>query len=172
MKVRYILLILNVFFSGVFSGVCYAGNYFISQGPSGGYGGMHYNSGATVQTQTKVAEVRIYSGDFIDSIQFIYKSDHGYGGLFKGNKYGGNGGNLKVFKLADDEYIETAGGRYGRFIDSLFLITNKGRSMEWGGNGGGADFYYTVPKGGSIWGFNGKSGDYIDAFGVIIKMSL
>ncbi len=161
MKIGYVFLSLII----LFSTECYAGDYFISQGPSGGYGGVHYNSGAT--GQTKVVEVRVYSGAFIDSIQFIYKFDHG--GLLQGKKFGGNGGKLKVLKLAADEYIDRAGGKYGKYVDSLFLVTNKGRMMKWGGNGGSADFFYSVPKGGSIWGFNGRAGKYIDAFGVVMK---
>ncbi len=92
-------------------------------GPSGGLGGNIFNDGQT--GGWRVTEVRVYSGQFIDSIQVIYIDQTNR--VVAGSKHGGSGGNLSVLKLAPDEYITTVGGKYGSYVDSLFMKTNKGQ---------------------------------------------
>ena len=143
----------------------YAAETFSPCGPSGGLGGNSFNDGAT--GGWKVKEVKIYSGAFIDSIQVIYTDQVNQ--IIAGKKRGGSGGNLSVLKLAPDEYITTVGGKYGRFVDSLFIKTNKGQVKQWGGSGGTIDFVYRVPPGTSIYGFFGRAGKYVDSLGIIMK---
>ncbi|MBV7326938.1 hypothetical protein KFU94_01490 [Chloroflexi bacterium TSY] len=78
----------------------------------------------------------------MDSIQLVYTNR-------VGRRHGG-GGRLDTFRLAPDEYIVQVYGKYGAFIDSLTIVTNKNQHKTWGGNGGAAKFAYTAPNGGKI----------------------
>jgi len=143
----------------------YAAESFSLCGPSGGLGGNNFHDGQTGGRRIK--EVRIYSGAYIDSIQVIYTDQMNQ--TIAGSKHGGPGGNLSVLILAPDEYITTVGGKYGSFVDSLFMKTSKGKVKKWGGAGGTVDFYFSVPPGTSIHGFFGRAGKYVDSVGVIMK---
>lgn len=135
-------------------------------GPSGGLGGNKFNDGQT--GNRKITEVRISSGWYIDSIQLVYN----IAGSPKVNpKHGGSGGKLKSFKLGVDEQITEIGGKHTKYVNTLWIKTNKGRTEKWGGTkewSDNRDFIYSVPPGTRIDGFWGRSGWYIDAIGVII----
>lgn len=151
------------------NGILFFGNAraetFSFLGPSGGGGGNYYSDAQTGGRQLK--EVRIRSGAFIDAIQTVYVNTIGQ--TFVSNRYGGGGGNLDIFTLAPGEYITRISGKYGSFVDSLLIQTNKGRIKGWGGTGGSATYIYTVPPGSSIHGFFGRSGKFIDSVGVMLK---
>ena len=155
------LLISDVFASGSFS-FC---------GPSGGFGGNYFSDGTTggqfSSDNRRLVEVRIRSGIFIDAIQTVY--ENAVGQKITSPRHGGTGGKLSVFKLAPGEYITRISGKYGRFIDSLLIETNKGRAQGFGGTGGAGNYTYKVPPGSRIHGFFGRSGKFLDAIGVIIK---
>lgn len=139
-------------------------------GPSGGTGGEYFNTGSLFPF--RIAELRISSGKYIDSIQIIYVREEGdrcTDSYLEGNRYGGTGGTMKTFRLACDEFIVKLGGKYGRYVDSLYVMTNKGRQMEWGGTGGSAMFFYTLPDRNRLHGFWGRAGRYIDAVGVTMR---
>ena len=153
----------------VLSSILFVGNVlaetFSFLGPSGGGGGNYYSDSQTGGRQ--LIEVRIRSGAFIDAIQTVYVD--AIGQKFVSQRYGGGGGNLDIFKLAPGEYITRISGKYGSFVDSLLIQTNKGRAKGWGGSGGSANYTYTAPPGSRIHGFFGRSGKFIDSVGVILK---
>lgn len=130
---------------------------------SGGRGGTEF-SDKDIPVGARISEVRIRSGSYLDSIQTVYTLPDGR--QYEGIRHGGNGGNLKVFKLDPDEYIVAISGRHGNYIDSLVIHTNKRKSPAYGGRGGEQDFLVSVPSGNRGIGFSGKAGKYLDAIGI------
>jgi hypothetical protein len=55
-------------------------------------------------------------------------------------------------------------------VDSLRIHTNMRVTETFGGPGGGVDFFYQAPIGFSIIGFVGRSGLYLDAIGVVVRL--
>ena len=143
----------------------HAAEYFSHCGPSGGFGGENFEDHSLGGRRIK--EVRIYSGVFIDSIQVVYTNQAN--DTLSGTKHGGPGGGLGVLKLASDEYIKLVGGKYGSYVDSIYMVTNKEQVKKWGGAGGNVDFSYEVPPGTHIHGFFGRAGKYLDSIGVLMR---
>ena len=129
-------------------------------GPAGGTGGYLFDDGPAIG---RIADVLIRSGAYIDSILVIEENP-----TTIHPQHGGDGGHLDIFTLASDEYITEVSGRYGRYVDSLTIQTNKGQIGHWGGSGGVQDFDFQAPSGYAIVGFWGRSGAYVDAIGVIV----
>jgi hypothetical protein len=130
---------------------------------AGGSGGSEF-SDSDVPFRSRISEIRIRCGAFIDSIQAIYTLQEGT--LYEGPVHGGNGGRSFVFRLDQDEYVTGISGRYGSNIDSIVIITNKRTSQKFGGNGGDRNFTINVPANYQAVGFIGRSGEYLDAVGL------
>lgn len=160
-----------LFLSFVVISYLFAANQFSYCGPSGGYGGKYFSDqnvcGQFSSDNRRLVEVRIRSGVYIDAIQTVYVNMAGQ--KFVSPWHGGAGGRLSVFKLAPGEYITRISGKYGKYIDSLQIVTNKGSIKGWGGTGGAGNYIYAAPPGSRIHGFFGRSGKYLDAVGVIMK---
>jgi hypothetical protein len=129
-----------------------------------GGGGGTFFSDLDIPAGARVTEVRIRSGDFIDSIQLVYTLENG--SLFEGPIHGGRGGRASVFRLNRDEYITGLSGRYGSRVDSLAIITNKRTSPIYGGRGGSSNYRITVPAGNQVIGLSGRAGEFLDAIGI------
>lgn len=144
-------------------------------GPSGGDGGVEYDErvlpttgpGFDLPFAFRVSQIRICSGTFVDSIQFTWV---GGSTVIKGQRHGGSGGVCRTHTLASDELITRISGRYGRVVDSIVITTNRRRILPiaGGGTGGAARFSYEVPADASIKSLIGRSGDLLDAVGVVI----
>jgi hypothetical protein len=130
---------------------------------AGGNGGSEFKD-SEIPLRSRISEIRIHCGAFLDSIQAVYILQEGT--LFEGPVHGGNGGRSYAFKLDPDEYVTGISGRYGNNIDSIVIITNKRTSQKFGGNGGGNNFKIDVPAGAQGVGFFGRSGNYLDAIGL------
>jgi hypothetical protein len=100
----------------------------------------------------------------VDSIQVLYASMDGRTQMSQ--RHGGSGGQLNVFRLDSGEYITRISGRYGEYIDSIRIQTNKRTSPVFGGRGGDRDFRIDVPSGNQAVGFSGRAGDSLDAIGL------
>lgn len=138
---------------------------FSKCGPSGGLGGNNFDDGQI--GNRKITEVRISYGWYIDSIEIVYD----IAGSKQVKKHGGNGGNLETFKLGADEQITEIGGKHAKYVNSLQIKTNKGRTKTWDLKRDlpdSRDFIYSVPPGSRIDAFWGREGSYLDAIGVII----
>jgi hypothetical protein len=129
----------------------------------GGEGGNPF-ADRDVPQGARISEVRVRSGNNIDSIQAVYTLPDG--SLLEGPLHGGRGGSNGVFRLDPDEYITGFSGRSGLYIDSLIIQTNKRRSQVFGGSGGSRVFSIAVPAGNRAIGFAGRSGDYLDSIGL------
>lgn len=130
---------------------------------AGGGGGNEF-SDTDIPSGAKIKEIRIRSSRFVDAIQAVYTLRDG--SILEGPLHGGRGGNIRVFRLDPDEYITAITGRYGRFIDSITIQTNKRTSQVFGGSGGDRNFRISVPPGNQVVGFVGRAAQYLDAIGL------
>jgi hypothetical protein len=166
--------VIALFVVALLSGSAASAQILSTEGPSGGDGGVEFEEralpapGLTLPAfGTRVRDVRICSGVFVDSIQLTWRVGTG---AVTGVRHGGGGGRCRTHTLADDERIVSISGRYGRVVDSIVITTNRRRAVPIvaGGAGGAAPFAYSVPSDGSITALIGRSGDYVDAVGIII----
>lgn len=140
-------------------------------GGSGGDGGKPCLAYSNWGTNSRLAEVRVWSGQWIDAIQVVYVNKST--GQYKYSaKCGGSGGTLKTLSLDADEYIRWIHGWYGNYIDSITMITNKNREITWGGSGGPKDYHYGAWKGLKIDGFQVSAGQFLDSIGVYSTQTL
>jgi hypothetical protein len=109
--------------------------------------------------------VHVYSGEAVDSLQLLYTLPDGRTQLSP--RHGGSGGRQNIFQLASDEYIIGLSGRYGDYVDSLRIHTNRRTSPLYGGRGGNWDYRVDVASGNYAVGFAGRAGDYLDAIGLL-----
>lgn len=131
------------------------------EGPSGGTGGQPFDDAVPVPQPGLPTQLVFRSGSYIDSLQFSY--DNGVS-----LKHGGNGGQQQTtWNLVACEIVTNINGKYGSYVDSMSISTNK-RKGQFGGSGGDAPYNYTAPPNFAIVGFAGRSGNYIDAIGVRI----
>jgi len=130
---------------------------------AGGRGGTAFGD-LNVPGPSRVLEVRVFSGDEVDSVQMIYGLPDGR--MLEGPRHGGPGGRLNVFRLDPDEYITGISGRCGIYVDSIRIHTNKRTSPLFGGGGGSQDYRIDVERGSRAVGFIGRSGEFVDAVGL------
>jgi len=130
---------------------------------AGGRGGSPF-ADQDIPAGARIVEVRVGAGNWIDSIRAVYLLPNG--GYSEGPRHGGGGGRTFSFRLDSDEYITGISGRYGEYLDSIRIHTNKRTSQKYGGGGGDRDFRLDVPAGNQVMGFAGRSGDYVDAIGL------
>jgi hypothetical protein len=129
----------------------------------GGPGGQSF-SDPEPERGTRVVEVQVRSGEYVDSVQLVYMMSDGR--TVMGPLHGGEGGALSVFHLDADEYLVGISGHAGSYIDSIQFQTNKRTSPFFGGHGGGRDFHVDVPATAQVTGFTGRAGEYLDAIGL------
>src|SRR5215831_7244427 len=133
-------------------------------GPSGGTGGNYSNPGPTVPA---IAYIVVYAGEYVNAIEL-----HDPGDL--NTQVYGNTGTGQVAARIDFQPNETLigiQGRCGEFVDSIRFYTSARIIPEpplpaFGGSGGGQAYQYMLDRGGSIAGFFGNTGDWINSIGV------
>lgn len=146
----------------------------IVAGPSGGGGGSFVGFERLLQgePQLKIAEIRVRSGRYIDSIEVRYHQITN--GQCTGSplvtRIGGSGGTLRQpLLLGCFEHVTQIRGRYGKYVDSLEVLTSEGQSIRWGGSGGTSEFLYTGADTGIV-GLWGRGGRLVDALGVVFRV--
>jgi hypothetical protein len=127
----------------------------------GGGGSEFYDS---ENRGINVVEVRVWAGEMVDAVQMIFEDN---GRRISAPKHGGGGGRLNTFRLQRGEYITGISGRYGDYIDSIQIHTNRNTSPTYGGRGGGRNFNIDVPRDEQAVGFAGRAGKYVDAIGLV-----
>jgi hypothetical protein len=132
-------------------------------GIAGGDGGSAFSE-QNIPPGARISEIRVRSGEMVDSIQAVYILENGR--VFEGPRYGGNGGNLSIFRLDRDEFIVGISGRRGKYVDSLSIQTNRRTSQAFGGGGGDRNYHFSAPPGQMVIGFVGRAGEYLDAIGL------
>jgi len=150
-----------------------AGQY----GPSGGPGGGQFqvwppiDDGFTLDTTPfEIAALIFNTGSYIDAMQVIYRNVR-TGVVVVSDKIGGNGGGeAPPFELAQGEVITGFVGSTGDFVNNLAVFKNtSSQGNEFGGPGTNALFQYSWDPSEEVIGFWGRSGAYIDAFGVFVR---
>jgi hypothetical protein len=130
--------------------------------PIGGSGGrIQKDPTAGVE---KVIAILISAGLCIDFLQLIVRQNGVPQALVQ---HGGDGGHLTPFVLADDEYLTGITGRYELYIYSMTLHTNIRTSQRFGGSGGEREYSIHASAGEQIVGLWCRSGQFVDAIGVI-----
>ncbi|MCX7089637.1 MAG: jacalin-like lectin, partial [Methylococcales bacterium] len=134
----------------------------------GGGGGGAFTD--TLAANQQLTGITMRSGCWVDAIQGITTT----GTL---PNHGGIGGNLATVTWPANEYLVRIYGMSGwlGFVDQISFATNTGRVLGPYGNPtcfggflpGSSLFDFTVPAGGRITGFTGRSGIYVDAIGVV-----
>ena len=110
---------------------------------AGGSGGTEFVD-ADVPAGGRIVEVRIHAGEYVDSIQMIYSMPDGR--PLEAARHGGEGGRGVSFRLDQGEYIVGISGRYGEYVDSVRIRTNKRTSEVFGGRGGEREFRIDVRR--------------------------
>ncbi|KAG8697233.1 hypothetical protein FRC11_000168, partial [Ceratobasidium sp. 423] len=102
--------------------------------------GRNFNDRVLVgnSSSIRISSVEVWSGEFIDSIQFTYTDNEGGRELKSSTlRHGGPGGSFHQFVLEDGEHIVTISGRQEvNHITQLCFGTNRGRTSEVFGGGG------------------------------------
>ena len=139
-------------------------------GTSGGQGGYPFAEYA-IPDGTRIAEIRVLSGWYVDSIQVIYADAAGNETPME--QVGGAGLHFAEhenrFVLDADEYLVGISGASGQYVDNICFHTNKRVSDVYGGRGGENPFSYMADAGSQIIGFYGRADWYLDAVGVLVK---
>ncbi|MCY1272143.1 Jacalin-like lectin domain protein [compost metagenome] len=73
--------------------------------------------------------------------------------------------------LDADEYIVGIQGNSGKYIGSITFFTNKRKFGPFGGDGG-YPFSLMAPSGYQVRGLFGRSGDFMDAVGILAEKKL
>ena len=131
-------------------------------GTAGSSGGSEF-SDREIPPGARIAELRIHAGRYIDGIQAVYTLRDG--STLEGPLRGRRGGSPNVLKLEANEYITGISGRYGDYVDSLRVHTNRRTSRLYGGTTG-KEYRFEVPAGNMAIGFFGREGRYMDAIGL------
>jgi large repetitive protein len=120
-----------------------------------------------VQPGQTLIGVNVRHGSWLDGIQGVLNA----GTL---TLHGGTGGALTTVTWSANEYLVRIYGLYGSNVGQISLVTNTGRILgPYGTAGGGnntGNFDITVPEGHEIVGFNGRSGAYLNAIGVLHRV--
>ena len=111
----------------------------------------------------RLDSVKIYANEMVIGIQCTYEIN---GQSIKGEKFFGSSKDLddteyevKILNLDIDEFIVSVSGRSGSLIDKIRFVTNKGRELEAGGEGG-SEFDSEIPEGTCVGYISGgRNGD-------------
>ena len=186
MKVYYknLILLFVVMLVFCYSTVIFAQQYYY-QGPSGGLGGGEFNDTSRIPKNPILKHIELRYGDIVDGIKIFYRG----GGST--DWHGGMGGRYVKWpetgfhhdeQKNDYEYLTKVKGQISfsniiggnlQIVTVIEFETNKRRFSDFSGINyekvGGWTFHYEAPKGYMIVGFHGRSGDYLDRIGVIMK---
>ncbi|XP_051228043.1 disease resistance protein Pik-2-like [Lolium perenne] len=146
-------------------------NWPAKVGPWGGNGGRNRDIKVAPQ---RLETVTIRSGSVVDSVAFSYKDENGH--QQTAGPWGSDGGNKHTIQLGPTEFVTQVSGTFGSFgalsnvLTSLTLVTNCGSYGPFG-KVHGSPFQTTVKSNGSIVGFFGRAGQFVDALGVYVLSS-
>ncbi|GJJ06886.1 hypothetical protein Clacol_001082 [Clathrus columnatus] len=143
---------------------------YITTSFKGGQGGTEFND-AFSQPEIRdgrVVKVNYWYISILKGIQLEWETPRGK--TIKGRVHGETVGFVGSFSLSNGERIICLTGRSGTKMDALTMITNKGRSRNFGGNGGSA-FQWAINltkyPNAAFHHFRGRSGDVVDALEAI-----
>ncbi|KUJ10604.1 uncharacterized protein LY89DRAFT_700567 [Mollisia scopiformis] len=116
---------------------------------------------STVQKTKLLTQVRVYHGNFVDGMEFIYEDSTTQ--LF-GKRGGTPGGSEFNLDTRRGEVISGFYVRSGHWIDGIAIITSLGRKSPLYGQPNGSESYLIPPIGYSLAGVTGSSAAWVDGF--------
>ncbi|GJJ06985.1 hypothetical protein Clacol_001183 [Clathrus columnatus] len=140
---------------------------FIKTSFQGGGGGGPFDEGSQIPQilESRLVRVNFWSDSVLNGIQLEWENPR-----ITGPVHGSTTNSFNSFTLSKGERIIALTGRAGNRIDTLTLITNTGRSISIGGNGGGP-FQWAVDltkyPNAALHHFIGRNGSQIDALQAI-----
>lgn len=114
----------------------------------------------TVIIPPDVAAVRVYSGNYLDGVEFCYQDRPPV-------MFGKRGGSPKEFRLQMGEHITGFFVRSGAWVDAFQVITNVRRSEIYGSSQGGSATEFIPPHGYEIVGLYGNIKGWAYSIGTI-----
>ncbi|TVU22011.1 hypothetical protein EJB05_31687, partial [Eragrostis curvula] len=138
-------------------------------GPWGGNGGMPHDMKVVPH---RMESMTVCSDAVVNSLAFSYNDRNGKQQML--GPWGTPGGSSYTIRLGAFEHLKGIIGTFGPFdaagniITSLTITTNLRRYGPFG-RGGGTEFTVPVEVHGSVVGFFGRAGTYLDALGVYIR---
>lgn len=135
----------------------------------GGTGGSAFNDvdqSSYLQKRTRLRNVKLYSGKFVDKLVTTYECSDPVQRTYTCEHGGGGGSSSNELQLTSGVWINSVSCRSGYFIDKLELQATNGQKIS-GGENGGNPFTYNIPDGYFVAGFKGRSGKYLDQFGLV-----
>jgi hypothetical protein len=142
------------------------------QGPSGSIGRCYCSTTHATDPTSKLVSINVSSASWIDRIELGYDTG-GPGPVFV--HCGGTGGHPnRPLLLGRGEFIVRVKGRYGNYIDYLYVQTDGPQGMKFRDFGNPkstapGQFDYIAPAGTAIADFYIRAETYIDAVGVILR---
>lgn len=134
--------------------------------PQGGPGGDFF-SFDPIDHEFEIAGLDVWSGTVIDAIQINYR--HRRTRATMAFKSTGLGGTLSQLVLNPGEFITRVEGGGSPYVVWIKVYTSRGRQMSWGGPAAAPGFDFRCDNDEEIIGFEGRTGDYIDAIGAIVR---
>jgi len=133
----------------------------------GGAGGGSFDD-STVVGNSRLAEVRVRYGHWVDCVQIGIQQAVGDPVIWL-SRNGGTGGIEHTLRLEQGEYLLRVDGYAAeRIINGLQLVTNR-RATDWLGRCEGDAFSIMAPYGYEICGFHGRCALYVDAIGAVFR---
>jgi hypothetical protein len=137
-------------------------------GPAGGTGGGPFDDGVDLD----IASVQVFSGATLNHLNVIYVDHNGTPREIQhGGAEGGGPSSTFAIDVLHGERVTEVNGFVGIFdgsteIFGLDLATNRNRKSGLLGREGPSRFQFSAPLNGSIIGFWGREGLFLDALGV------
>jgi hypothetical protein len=141
-------------------------------GPAGGDGGIPFED--VIPCGATLHHIEIGSGDIVDSIETHWQTPDG---PCVSPRHGGSGGQHFLWPPAGipevhitciSGMIGAMPGLPGNIVTQLTIHGDKSEPATWG-RGWGSTFSFQPQAGFEIIGFFGRSGDYLDQIGVIVR---
>lgn len=121
---------------------------------------------STIQHTKLLTQVRVYHGNSLDGIEFVYEDSTTQMFGKRGGTPGGSEFNLDTRR---GEVITGFYVRSGAWIDGIAIMTSLGRkSPVYGQPNGGSGHTLIPPIGYSIAGVTGSCANWVDGFGILI----
>jgi len=120
---------------------------------------------STVQQTKLLTQIRVYHGNSLDGIEFVYEDSTSQ--LF-GKRGGTPGGSEFNLDTRRGEVITGFYVRSGFWIDGIAIMTSLGRKSPVYGQQSGSGHTLIPPIGYSIAGVTGSCAAWVDGFGIII----
>ncbi|TLS23136.1 uncharacterized protein PpBr36_06678 [Pyricularia pennisetigena] len=111
----------------------------------------------------------IYSGSYLNGIEFVYDDDSRQ--LF-GNKGGKPGGDAFDLNIPRGEQLAGFKVKSGSWVDAIQILTDQNRRSAWfgtAGNGTLTTTHLVPPRGFRICGVAGSCGSWVDAFQIVYR---